>query len=114
MVSLPTDRESYLGGKAMQVYIWRMATGVLLGYYGTWALALVVSVLVLLYRIPQIVSCFKKGEIYDAFGVYFATKSASFLVPLWLTICLLDGGAVITHLASYLGVDFSQLFIRHH
>lgn len=98
----------------MQVYVWRIAIGIVLGYFGTWVLAIVVSVATLLYRIPQIISCIKKGEIYYSFGIFFTTKALSFLLPLWLTVLLVNGDLIIAYFSSHFGTDFSQLFIRTH
>lgn len=98
----------------MQIYAWRIVAGILVGYFGTWALAVAISLGVLFYRIPQVISCIKKGEILYLFGIFFATKAMSFLIPLWLTVLLVNGDAIITHLSGYLGTNFGQVFIRTH
>lgn len=98
----------------MSMYIWRIVLGIALGWYGTWVIALVVTVLVLTFRIPQVTQLVRMKELGPAFGLYFASKAASFLIPLWLTVLILDGGPLLTTLVSSLGLDLPNMFFRKH
>lgn len=95
-------------------YLWRIAAGIALGFYGTWVVATIATVLVLIFRVPQVTELLRKTELYPYFGVYYATKAASFLIPLWVTIIVMDGGHFVNQIQQYLGFDFLNWFIRQH
>jgi hypothetical protein len=98
----------------LYVYLWRVAAGVALGFYGTWISAAIVTAVIFLYHIPLMVSSVRQGEVGGLVGLYLASKAASFLVPLWLTIMVLDGGFLISDLSDYFGISMGNLFIRSH
>lgn len=93
-------------------YIWRCALGVLLGFYGTWVVALLATLASLVYRVPQVVKLLRGADLEPIFGFWCASKAASFLIPLWVTVVIMDGGKIVDMIKQYVGLDFISWFIR--
>ncbi len=96
----------------MSAYVWRIPLGIVIGAFVTPIAALLVSGVVLLYRIPQAVMLLLKGDIYPLLALYFISKALAFLVPLWLTVLVVHSDEVMRGLGQFIQTDYMQLLIR--